>query len=445
MSIQDRKTKLDFSSPLLFVDLETGTVLGNDFEITRLIAKGGMGAVYEAEQKSLGRKVAIKVLPPALSRNKMFINRFEQEVRAAQDLVHPNIVPIYGSGIEGSLHFLVMELIKGKNLEQLISRQKSSLLRTRKLMTHDEVFSVIIQIAEALRFAHSKGIIHKDIKPSNIIIDMEGKALLTDFGIAKIRTSDTKPMPGEDLFIGTPVYMSPEQANKDIVDFRADIYSLGVVFFELLSGSPPLPMGCDSDADIIDCVRNGQLITLKSIAPRIDRKLATIVEMALAHNIKDRYQTIDALIADIQNYRRGNKIIARRVRKETAPIHNISTADPFYPQKRRNMRSTVIKTFITVALIASFALNLHLYERFLYSQKRMKETFADLEQFKTKYDKIFNQRADLYYMMGKYLYLKHDYAKAEKILRKFAQQHILDPRLPEVNEWILIIETAKSN
>jgi TM2 domain-containing membrane protein YozV/predicted Ser/Thr protein kinase len=204
------------------------------FEILSLIGKGGMGAVYKARQPALDRFVALKVLPPAVANDPGFAERFNREARALARLSHPNIVVVYDYGTAGALNYLVMEFVDGTNLREVEQAGK---------LTAEQALAIVPQICEALQFAHNEGIVHRDIKPENLLIDKKGRLKITDFGIAKILdvAKGKVALTGAKDVVGTPHYMAPEQIEKpQMVDHRADIYSLGVVFYEMLTGELPL-------------------------------------------------------------------------------------------------------------------------------------------------------------------------------------------------------------
>lgn len=203
-------------------------------EIIELLGKGGMGAVYKARQKELDRFVALKILPPEISRNPTFVDRFMREARALARLNHPNIVGVYDFGRVDGLCFFMMEYIDGVNLRQAIQTGG---------MSSRDALAVVPQICDALQFAHDEGIVHRDIKPENILIDKRGRVKIADFGLAKLLNGNQPDfaLTGTQQVMGTFRYMAPEQMEGSReVDHRADIYSLGVVFYELLTGELPI-------------------------------------------------------------------------------------------------------------------------------------------------------------------------------------------------------------
>jgi eukaryotic-like serine/threonine-protein kinase len=210
--------------------LPTDTVLHNRYRLLEPIGEGGMATVYRALDTRLGRTVAVKILHPEYGRDQPFVQRFTQEAEFAASLgSHPNIVAIYDVGEDGPLHYMVMELIEGRNLKELI--------RERAPFSVSEAFSIGRQVALALDFAHKRGLVHRDVKPQNIMITADGVAKVTDFGIA--RSASASQLTRTGMVIGTVHYFSPEQAQGKAVTPTSDIYSLGVILYEMLTGHLP--------------------------------------------------------------------------------------------------------------------------------------------------------------------------------------------------------------
>ncbi|MEO1497562.1 MAG: serine/threonine-protein kinase [Planctomycetota bacterium] len=202
----------------------------NDYRLLRQLGRGAMATVYLAEQQSLARRVAVKVLNEELSRDQDQVERFAREARAAASMTHPGVVQVHEVGSSGPLHFLVQEYLPGGSLGELLKRQGR--------FTPGAVLGVMVQVAEALDEAHSRGLVHRDIKPDNLMLDRGGAVKVADFGLARIAEAGAR-MTREGIALGTPLYMSPEQVEARPVDTRSDLYSLGVTAFHLLTGAPP--------------------------------------------------------------------------------------------------------------------------------------------------------------------------------------------------------------
>ena len=248
-------------------------VLG-DFRLIREVGRGGMGIVYEAEQISLARKVAVKILPPTSLLNKRHIARFAMESQVAAQLRHPNIVPVFSVGEQDGVCFYSMQLIQGE--------------APSAVMPPDQVAKLGACVASALHHSHELGIIHRDVKPSNLLIDGTGKVWITDFGLARCRNSEQVTASGAVL--GTLRYMSPEQAlGPSTVDQRTDIYSLGVTLYELLTGRCPFD-ALNRSAFLTELAR-GEPAEIRRLKPSVPVDLETIVHKAMCCDPQQRYQS----------------------------------------------------------------------------------------------------------------------------------------------------------
>jgi serine/threonine protein kinase len=267
------------------------TLVGQEiatYKIEKLLGAGGMGEVYLARDLKLGRMVALKVLPLHFVVDAERLSRFQREARALSSLNHPNLVTIYEVGEANGLHFIAMELVEGKTLSSL--RNKVSL---------KELFSIVAQVAEALGAAHQSGIVHRDVKPDNVMVRPDGYAKVLDFGLVKL--AEVEPTPGTaaqtqlGIAMGTLAYMSPEQASGEPVDHRTDIWSLGVVLYELSTGQKPFTG--ESRQAIINRILSGQPSPIDAGLPR---ELHTILSKALEKDRELRYQTASDFRADIR-------------------------------------------------------------------------------------------------------------------------------------------------
>src|SRR4051812_32025842 len=206
-----------------------GQVFSNRYHIEREIARGGMAEVYLARDQSLNRPVALKALFPEFAREPSFVERFRREAQAAANLNHPNIVSIYDWGQESGTYFIVMEYVEGRSLRELIQSEGA--------IEPGQAADIAAEIASALAFAHRSGVVHRDVKPGNVLLTEQGTVKVTDFGIARAGTSDGLTQTGSVM--GTATYFSPEQAQGLTVDGRSDVYSLGVVLYEMVTGVAP--------------------------------------------------------------------------------------------------------------------------------------------------------------------------------------------------------------
>ncbi len=284
------------------------------FRIQGKLGEGGMGVVYRAEDVRLGRPVALKFLPRALAADARALARFTREARAASALNHPNICTIYDVGEEGGEHFIAMELLEGQTLQDLIARGP---------LKNDDVIHVGLQVAEALDAAHARGIVHRDIKPANIFVNARGQVKVLDFGLASpewVRAADGLG-PGASLaptisvvdravtdpgtVVGTPAYMSPEQARGEALDPRSDLFSLGVVLYEMCSGrrafDGPTP------AVVSDAILHGSPAPVQRLNPGVSPGLAAVVEKAIEKDRAMRYQSAADLRADLMRLRRDSE------------------------------------------------------------------------------------------------------------------------------------------
>ena len=263
-----------------------------DFELVRKIGQGGMGEVWLANQVSLDRNVAVKVLPRTLASQENFIERFQREAKAAASLVHPNVIQIYAYGIDEGTPYFAMEYVEGEDLQQR--------MRSVQQLDVREIVEVMLGVGAALRAAHEKGLIHRDIKPSNVMIDRNGVVKVMDFGLAKATSGGSKSLTHAGLIMGTPNYLSPEQGRGDPLDGRSDLYSLGVVMYELLTGT--LPFRADTPAGLIFKHVYEPPPSPQEIRPDVPPFLVEVTLKLLEKDPDDRYKDAAEFMADLGEF-----------------------------------------------------------------------------------------------------------------------------------------------
>ena len=271
------------------------------YRILRKLGAGGMGEVYLAEDDRLGRKLALKILPEQFMQDASRVRRFEQEARAASGLNHPNIITIYEIGHEAGVHFIATEFIEGETLRAQMATEGVSI---------DEALEIAIQTTSALQAAHSAGIAHRDIKPDNLMLRPDGYVKVLDFGLAKLtemgggETGDLEEatrsllqtQPG--IVMGTVAYMSPEQARGQEIDGRTDIFSLGVVLYEMITGQRPFKGS--TTTDLLVSLLTSEPQPLAEVRPGVPAEFEPILARMLAKNRDARYATAQELLADLK-------------------------------------------------------------------------------------------------------------------------------------------------
>lgn len=301
-----------------------GKILGNRYEITEKIAQGGMSVVYKALDLNLNRYDAVKVLKQEFSSNKDILDKFKQEANAVAFLSHPNIVNIYNVGSEDQIHYIVMEYVKGKTLKEVIKAQGK--------LSEEETLNYSYQIARALESAHNSNIIHRDIKPQNIMLTKDGLIKVTDFGIAK--HSDSVTITNSGKIIGSAHYFSPEQARGNMTDGRSDIYSLGIVMYEMVTGQVPF----DAESPITIALKHMQepLPSPRALNLSVSAGLEKVILKATEKNPIDRYQRIEDMMMDLRALMNGERLET----KENINTDHTQVMNAVVPE-RKTMRNDI--------------------------------------------------------------------------------------------------------
>jgi serine/threonine protein kinase len=333
-----------------------------NYRIISLIGEGGMGSVYLGKHETLDRNVAIKVLLPEFARNPEIRERFINEAKTLSKLNHQNIVTLYDFTEQGNNLFLIMEYVEGNGIDVVVNNITGPIPLQRCI-------DIFTKILSGFEYAHSQGIVHRDIKPSNIILKTDDTPKILDFGIAKIIQGDSK-LTKTGTRMGSVLYMSPEQVLGKEIDYRSDIYSLGVTLFEMLTGKVPYDTTTNSEYEIQNKIVNEQLPPVLSIIPHITPEIDNIISVATAKNSSDRYQTCKQFNHALQNLKQKNYITKPTIPNQdtsrtklvnkTQPInrpvqnnYNIQTPDN---GKKTWVWILSISSVILVAIIITFIL-----------------------------------------------------------------------------------------
>jgi serine/threonine protein kinase len=368
--LEDPVTK---AAARLLADDSTHLVAGqqiNHYKVVSLLGSGGMGDVYLVRDTRLGRQAAIKLLPPRFTQDRDRLRRFQHEARAASALNHPNIITIYEVGKFDSAQYLVTEFIDGETLLQYMKDSRSRVVREKSPgpgMALSEVLDISIQLAGALGAAHSASIVHRDIKPANIMVRRDGYVKVLDFGVAKLTEHfPALEYPGNELsegdllatkpgeVVGTTSYMSPEQARGLAVESRTDIWSAGVVLYEMITGNRPFKGPTRSD--VISSILRTEPISLAGSSPYLPAELERIVMKALRKSRDERYQTAQDLAFDLKRVRQQLEFEARLERELTPIKDGEADATVFVVDDDESIREALKSLISSVGLqVATFA------------------------------------------------------------------------------------------
>ena len=320
--------------------IQPGQMLG-PYRIINQVGRGGMATVYKAYQPSVDRYVAIKVLPSQLAESREFATRFQQEARIIAKLEHPHILPVFDYGESDGVAYFVMRYMDAGTL-------KEKMIEGRPLPLQ-EIDRLFTQLANALSYAHSKGIVHRDLKPANILIDSHGNVFLTDFGIAKLLESASPRLTQTDAIMGTPAYISPEQAQGQTVDQRSDIYSLGIILYEMVTGS--VPFTAETPLAVLFKHISDPLPPPSLVKPDIRPSIEQVLLKALAKDPRDRFATAAEFVAA---WERALQTAGHVTESETIPPPRPQAGAPT-PSKPLTMTKTATKSGLPTVWIVGCA------------------------------------------------------------------------------------------
>jgi serine/threonine protein kinase len=430
---------------------EPGQQIQN-YRIVRQLGSGGMGEVYLAEDIRLNRKVALKLLPPHFTVNPDRVRRFEREARAASALNHPNIVTIYEIGQSNSTNFIATEFVDGKTLRQLTNE---------KPFTLNETLNVIVQVADALSGAHAAGIVHRDIKPENIMIRRDGYVKILDFGLAKLTEQQatdadletpTLLQTNPGLVMGTVQYMSPEQARAKNVGVGTDIWSLGIVLYELLAGR--VPFSGETPSHVMVSLMEDKLRPVKDLT-NVPEELDRFVTKALRKNRKERYQSAGQLARDLRGLKQkleldscGNEWLKTVPSKkdgvklpplapvatvsgahaaETVPLQSHQTSSAEYPVREIKTHRTLAFATLAVLVCSAIGLTYFFRNRTTVNLSSKSATLFSAAASPSPNRGTKNEEAYRYYLQGKNLVNTRSGEADKKAIEYFEQAIRIDP------------------
>ncbi len=320
--------------------LSRGSIFAGRYEVIEELGRGGMGRVYKVFDQKIKEIVALKLFHPEISVNEKAIERFRNELKFALKISHRNVCRTHDLGEEGYMHFITMEYVDGENLKGFIKRAGQ--------LTPGKAVSVAKQVCEALAEAHRQGLVHRDLKPQNIMIDREGNARIMDFGIA--RFVEAEGLTGSGVMIGTPQYMSPEQAEVKEVDRRADIYSLGIILYEMLTGK--VPFEGETPLIIIIKHKSERAKDPRELNPHLPEEVTQLVFKCLEKDREKRYQSAEDLLKELSLIEQGLPTAERMIAKKAAAAKKEITVT-------LRLRKIVLPVlaFVILAVVALFIWN----------------------------------------------------------------------------------------
>ncbi len=313
------------------------------YKILGKLGAGAMAVVYKARQLSLNREVAIKILPKRFSENPEYVERFYKEGQAAGRLNHNNIVAAYDVGEAGGYHYFVMEYVEGKTLYDDLAKGK--------VFSEARALETIIQVAHALGHAHANGLIHRDVKPKNIMINTQGVVKLADMGLARATTDIEAAESEAGKAYGTPYYIAPEQIRGAVdIDGRADIYGLGATFYHLVTGR--VPFMAENPSDVMRMHLRDELIPPDHINTSLSSGVSEVIEVMMAKRKEDRYKNIDELLADLESVRNGQPPLRAQKRFDVSMLEELEEGQPVEDERLIYMEE-VLTRYKTIIFIAS--------------------------------------------------------------------------------------------
>ncbi len=314
----------------------------NRYVVERPIARGGMAEVFLAHDQVLDRPVAVKVLFPEFARDPSFVERFRREAQNAASLNHPNIVGVYDWGQEDGTYFIVMEYVEGRSLRDV--------LRSQGTIAPMQAAGIAAEIADALAFAHRNGVVHRDVKPGNVLLTPTGQVKVTDFGIAANRTEAGSGLTQTGAVMGTATYFSPEQAQGFAVDGRTDVYALGIVLYEMVTGSAPFQ--AESPVAVAMKHVREQPIPPSALVPDLPPDLERIILVAMAKDVSARYQSAEAMRDDLIQFERGRPVTAVYTPPGAATVAT-AAAQPTQVWEPKRRWGSIVAVCIGLGLLAA--------------------------------------------------------------------------------------------